>query len=112
MRLPNPFPRVNARYGAPMGRHGDSFDQLSDWPADVPLFVEHCGGDGYYDRGGAYWGHSGVCAVYSADGDVCAYVDARSPAQAARKAHEIAPDAIMHLVRRRGFHVQIGKEAR
>lgn len=107
MQLANPFPRVSCRYGAPMGRHGDSFDQLTDWPADVPLYAEHCGGDGYYDRGGAYWGHSGVCAVYSADGDVCAYVDAYSPAKAARMVREIAPDAVVHGVTRRGFFAQI-----
>ena len=105
MKLPNPFPRVNARYGAPMGRHGQTLDMLSDWPADVPLYAEHCGGDGYYDRGGAYWGHSGVRAVFSADGDVRAYVDARSPAQAARMVREIAPDAVVKSVTRRGFYV-------
>lgn len=111
MQLHNPFQRVNARYGAPMGRHGNSFDHLSDWPADVPLYIEHCGGDGYYDRGGAYWGHSGICAVYSADGDVCAYLEARTPTQAARMVREVAPDAVVKAVTRRGFFAQI-EEAR
>lgn len=93
----NPFPNVSCRYGAPMGRHGDSFDQLADW-SERPLYVRHCGGDGYYDRGGAYWGHSAVYAVYPADGELCAYFEARSPAGAVAKVREIAPDAEIHFV--------------
>jgi hypothetical protein len=71
----NPFAPVNSRRGAPMGRHGDapeSYDGFS------PLYARHCGGDGYYDRGGAYWGHSRVYAVWTRGGIFCAYVEAAS----------------------------------
>lgn len=82
----NPFARVTSRYGAPMGRHGVS-------PADFayhvgPLYARHCGGDGYYDRGGAYWGHSKVCAVWTRGGKLCAYVEAYSPDEAIRLVRE------------------------
>jgi len=50
------------------------------------LLARHCGGDGYYDRGGAYWGHSDVHAVWTRSGDFCAYVDGvSSPANAIDK---------------------------
>jgi hypothetical protein len=75
----NPFSKVNCRYGAPMGRHGHSADM---WDGEGKLYARHCGGDGYYDRGGAYWGHSAVYAVWTRGGDFCAYVDARSKEQA------------------------------
>lgn len=94
----NPFPDVPCRYGAPMGRHGDNFDQFADW-SERPLYVRHCGGDGYYDRGGAYWGHSKVYAVYPADGELCAYIEASSPAAAIAMVHEIAPAADVHWSR-------------
>lgn len=76
----NPFARVNGQYGAPMGRHGA--DASSYDPDMGKLYARHCGGDGYYDRGGAYWGHSKVCAVWTRGGAWCAYVDARTPEQA------------------------------
>jgi hypothetical protein len=75
----NPFRTVDGRYGAPMGRHGHdvaSYDGVSK------LYARHCGGDGYYDRGGAYWGHSNVCAVWTRGGGWCAYVEAATPAAA------------------------------
>ena len=75
----NPFAKVNSAYGAPMGRHCHSADA---WDGDGKLYARHCGGDGYYDRGGAYWGHSKVCAVWTRGGDFCAYVEAFTPAQA------------------------------
>ena len=72
----NPFASVNGSRGAPMGRHGNA-------PADFAyytgrLYARHCGGDGYYDRGGAYWGHSRVYAVWTRGGAICAYVEADS----------------------------------
>jgi len=42
----------------------------------------HCGGDGSYDRGGAYWGHGNVYAVYTRGGKWCAYVEAMNEAHA------------------------------
>lgn len=71
----NPFAKVNAKYGAPMGRHGHSTDMLHSGGS---LYARHCGGDGYYDRGGAYWGHSRVYAVWTRGGGYCAYVEASS----------------------------------
>lgn len=56
----NPFSTVNCKYGAPMGRHGDN---PAHYNGTAKLYARHCGGDGFYDRGGAYWGHSRVYAV-------------------------------------------------
>lgn len=82
----NPFAKVNGQYGAPMGR--DSDDPSSYTPDMGKLYARHCGGDGYYDRGGAYWGHSKVCAVWTRGGAWCCYVDAHSPAQAIKVVQE------------------------
>lgn len=75
----NPFPKVNSTYGAPMGRHGHAFDS---YDGHGKLYARHCGGDGFYDRGGAYWGHSRVVAVWTRGGVWCAYVEAGTPDQA------------------------------
>lgn len=75
----NPFARVSGKYGAPMGRHGQAADSFD---GHGRLYARHCGGDGYYDRGGAYWGHSQVCAVWTRGGAWCAYVEARNPEHA------------------------------
>lgn len=71
----NPFPKLNCTYGAPMGRYGDD-PELFD--GEGKLYAQHCGGDGYYDRGGAYWGHSRVYAVWTRGGGFCCYVEATS----------------------------------
>jgi hypothetical protein len=76
----NPFKKVNCAYGAPMGRHGHD---ASMWDREGKLYARHCGGDGYYDRGGAYWGHGDVYAVWTRGGDFCAYVDGISSPGAA-----------------------------
>lgn len=83
----NPFPKVSARFGAPMGR-------VSHNPglcAGMQLCAHEQGGDGYYDRGGAYWGSSPegpVWAVWQAtkgeDGVV--YVRAHSREEAINNA--------------------------
>jgi hypothetical protein len=79
----NPFGRVNCQYGAPMGRHGND---ASTWDATSKLYARHGGGDGYYDRGGAYWGHSDIYAVWARGGGWCCYVDGvSSPESAIRK---------------------------
>lgn len=74
----NPFQAVSCKYGAPMGRHGDSPDKYDGGK----LYARHCGGDGYYDRGGAYWGHSRVYAVWTRGGSFCSYVEASSKSDA------------------------------
>ena len=66
----NPFKRVSCKYGAPMGRHG-----YGVYDGESPLFIRHCGGDGYYDKGGAYWGDSKVYAVFDKSGHFCQYVE-------------------------------------
>jgi hypothetical protein len=82
----NPFAKVDCRYGAPHGRHGHA---IEDAPRPIDkLLVTHCGGDGFYDRGGAYWGHSRVYAVHTADGSYCTYVGAISPKQALKFVEE------------------------
>lgn len=83
----NPFASVNASHGAPMGRHGHD---ASQWDGQGKLYARHCGGDGYYDRGGAYWGHSKVCAVWTRGGGFCAYVEAYTPEQAVKIVREAA----------------------
>ena len=80
----NPFKEVNGEYGAPMGRAGHSLNQYTGGK----LFSQHCGGDGFYDRGGAYWGHSNVYAVYTKGGDFCTYVDAASKSEAIKSVQE------------------------
>jgi len=86
----NPFSRVNARYGAPMGRHGQP---IHFWDGTGTLYARHCGGDGYYDRGGAYWGHSRVFAVWTRGGSFCTYVEAASREQALALVREAAAEA-------------------
>lgn len=81
----NPFSKVDSRYGAPMGRHGHD---ASMWDQEGKLYARHCGGDGYYDRGGAYWGHSKVYAVWTRGGAFCAYVEATSKAGAIKVVQE------------------------
>jgi hypothetical protein len=72
----NPFAKVNCSRGAPMGRHGHD---ASMWDGEGGrLYARHCGGDGYYDRGGAYWGHSKVYAVWTRGGSFYTYVEANS----------------------------------
>lgn len=71
----NPFAAVSCKFGAPMGRHGND---ASTYDGYGKLYARHCGGDGYYDRGGAYWGHSRIYAVWTRGGEWCAYVKANS----------------------------------
>ena len=82
----NPFASVDCRYGAPMGRRSDN---IEDAPQGVRLYARHGGGDGYYDRGGAYWGHSDIYAVWTRGGEWCCYVDGVG-----------SPEAAIHKVRR------------
>lgn len=77
----NPFHNVNSRYGAPMGRRGT----LKEYDGRATLYARHCGGNGYYDRGGAYWGHPRVFAVWTRGGAFCAYVEATSRQEAIEK---------------------------
>jgi hypothetical protein len=83
----NPFAKVNCKYGAPMGRHGHD---AASWDREGKLYARHCGGDGYYDRGGAYWGHSRVYAAWTRGGAFCAYVEASSPSAAICKVQELS----------------------
>ena len=87
----NPFVKVNGSRGAPMGRHGCAPEAFMDIPGK--LYARHCGGDGYYDRGGAYWGHSKVCAVWSRGGGLCAYVEAYTPEAAIAFVRKVSEEA-------------------
>lgn len=79
----DPFKKINCRYGAPMGRHGDD---PASFPKDARLYARHSGGDGYYDKGGAYWGApADVYAVWTRGGEFCAYVRASSKGHALRQ---------------------------
>ena len=89
----NPFPVVSCRYGAPMGRHGDPADS---WDGIGRLHACSAGGDGHYDRGGAYWGrspeHGWVYAVWTDRGEWCAYVRARDRTDAIAKVRAYATE--------------------
>lgn len=51
----DPTPKVNCRYGAPMGRPTRA--QGDVLPSDPPMYLRRIPIDsGGYDRGGAYWG--------------------------------------------------------
>ena len=81
----NPFPEVSSRYGAPMGRSGDTPSNLQDAKR---LHARHQGGGDGYDKGGAYWGlPSNVYGVWAhIDGEtICAYVRANSRIAAINK---------------------------
>lgn len=81
----NPFPAVSCTYGAPMGRHGDSPENLRHLRR---LHARRQGGGDGYDKGGAYWGApSNVWGVWGwIDGEaVCTYVRASSRAAAIAK---------------------------
>lgn len=88
----NPTPKVNARYGAPMGR--PSFGHGAD-PTTPFSLVRVPLNSGGYDRGGAYWGigqplywycayetgevaggnclQCGASSRYALNSDMCAY---------------------------------------
>lgn len=72
------LPKVDCRYGAPMGRRASYARPPSDEPLKfhlqrVPL------DSGGYDSGGAYWGHGEPLWWYmSVDGEVDAFLRAGS----------------------------------
>ena len=106
----NPFASVNCQYGAPMGRHGND---AASWDGTSKLYVRHCGGDGYYDRGGAYWGHSRVYAVWTRGGGWCAYVDAATANDAVARVVTACAEGTGRQVRHDwlGFYVCTDEEA-
>jgi hypothetical protein len=84
----NPFPAVSCKYGAPMGRCGDSAANLQDVKR---LHARHQGGGDGYDKGGAYWGApSNVWGVWgTVDGEIlCTYVRANSRIDAINKVRD------------------------
>lgn len=86
MKQFNPFPAVNCKYGAPMGRPSDNPANLQ---GTKRLHARRQGGRQGYDRGGAYWGlPSNVWGVWAwiDGGAVCVYVRANSRADAIAKA--------------------------
>lgn len=54
MKRFNPFPAVNCKYGAPMGRRDDrrDFEGVKRFGVSVAIWSA-------YDPGGAYWGQAG-----------------------------------------------------
>lgn len=77
----NPFAHVDCSRGAPFGR--DTGDAISKWDGKSRLYARWGGGDGSYDRGGAYWGHSDIYAVWTRGGDFCVYIDGVNSPEAA-----------------------------
>ena len=88
----DPFARVSARYGAPMGRPGKDFVD----PDFGRLCARHQGGSDGYDKGGAYWGlpHN-VWAVWIAGQgpETVSYVRANSRLDAIAKAMNLPGSA-------------------
>lgn len=74
--------KVNAKYGAPMGRYNDGLAALKDAEGKVHLQNVPLTGGGCYDEGGAYWGGGTplYCAWgYDSKGDqIVAYFRAAS----------------------------------
>lgn len=84
----NPFPHIPGKYGAPMGRNGDT-------PANLQgvkkLHARRQGGSEGYDKGGAYWGYPhNVWGVWARLGGevVCCYIRANSRNDAIDKIRE------------------------
>lgn len=88
MKSYDPFYSVSCKYGAPMGRRSDRHQ----WDNKTRLCARHQGGDGCYDKGGAYWGASNtegpVWAVweFGRGADCTVYVRAFNRDQAIKKA--------------------------
>jgi hypothetical protein len=83
----DPFHAVDCRHGAQMGRAGNAPHEWDARKHGRQLFARPAQGDGYYDKGGAYWGASregGVFAVFTRGGKFCTYIRAKSK-EAARK---------------------------
>jgi len=78
----NPFPKLDCRYGAPMGRRSTR----NDFTGAAAFCVSHPQGE--YDSGGAYWGYGDkegpVFAVWERGNGKAgvAYVRAKSKAYA------------------------------
>ena len=56
MQRLSPFPKLDCKYGAPMGRNSDNL--ALDPQLDLPETIAVAGPAGEYDAGGAYWGTS------------------------------------------------------
>lgn len=79
--LRNPTPKVDCRYGAPMGR-GDRGAATADETVKVSLRKIRLNSGGY-DSGGAYWGHGQPLYWAGSDcGTVDTYFRARDRAAA------------------------------
>ena len=83
----NPFPDVDCKYGAPMGRRSDAPGNFVDAPrlcARKARFVDYA-----YDSGGAYWGApANVWAVWTRGGESVRYVRAENRDEAIKTAKE------------------------
>lgn len=76
-----PFPQVNSKYGAPMGRMPSSVDARTILAQQKTLYARHQGGSDGYDKGGAYWGFpmDVWCVWARVDGEVVySYIRAAS----------------------------------
>jgi len=92
----NPTPPVNARYGAPLGRHStppDERTRVALYLRRVPLNA-----DGY-DSGGAYWGVRPAgqslwwyCSAEFEESFARGYLDAAGMADAKAKLRAMAPN--------------------
>lgn len=91
----NPTPPVNAKYGAPMGRHARGSEYKLTEHAK-PVYLVRCRLDnGGYDAGGAYWGLGEPLYYYSAqpEGLIDGYVRGRTREIAKGNVCKILPGA-------------------
>jgi len=65
-RFEMPYPEVESRYGAPMGRN--DWTDCKDHPVKFHLARVRGYGGGDYDNGGAYWGNLYRDPLYQAFG--------------------------------------------
>lgn len=99
----DPTPKVNSKYGAPMGRanrnrftdkQGRTFE-LTLAEHAPPMRLVRCPLDsGGYDRGGAYWGIGpGLYYFENSTGDISGYVRGRTRRHAKLEVLKLHPHA-------------------
>lgn len=88
---PNPTPKVNCRYGAPLGRRGSLATVEPEGKVSLQRVRLDNGG---YDAGGAYWGHGAplYCAM-DEGGAFTSYFRAHSREAAKDQLRNDYPDA-------------------
>lgn len=94
---PNPPPKLNTRYGAPMGRPSADPRKWNILPdTHFRMYLQRVPLDsGGYDRGGAYWGLGAPLYYFEYEGlsDISGYIRAGSRESAKKIIREEYPHA-------------------